>query len=1146
MAVFLVARSATGTSGATGLGPVHGLLRAAFAVAFLGSIFSPALLAEGNPSATSVVRKAAARIDLSALGYREPSRVERLSDEASVSLDFVDRDHVLLTFNPRKLVKRGSGCPTDHDGHTVHAVILEVPSGKVVSQGDWYLCDQQRYLWPLGSGRFLLRQWNSLYRVDSTLQPEPLITSPEDLLWVAVTADHKQVMVETAEKAKTGPAPPAGSAQAEDQAKPHFVLQFLDLDSLAPARTLRLDSIVDLEGTSTGYANFVHKGDLWLLRFGPTPDQRQNIARVRSRCIPQVFYPSNQSLVIGRCSLTTNDYSLTGFTVSGRRLWRQRWDQYRYYPAVSRSGDSSRFGVSTLRLAAAPGSAVPPGDDADLNHGLEQEVQIFETASGDPVETVAMSAPVLNGQNFSLSPDGRQLAVLAESAIEFYDLPPIGEEEQAKFAALKADSPGLYLLPAKPDADSPAETAAGSPAQPATLGAAEAAGDASPVPAPETPHPSASIDNPTADAAPPAPSAGRSGPGAAPTPTATIGRAPDRGQPLATFKASTQAVVVDVVVTDAKGHPVRGLPPRDFQLAEDGSPQKVSYFREFSAAHLEPAPTAPRPAKPSPNIFTNDTQAPEPGAVTVILLDLLNTPSADQPYARGELVKFLKSKAQDSQFALCALTADRSSHLRLIQGFTSDENLLLAAVDGKKSETKNVRWQTAGAATQNAADSVRQFAQGDARSGWQNLLSGIQDLQSEQQGSDTDARVGITIDALSQLARYLAGVSGRKNLIWLSGSFPIGITPGADPDNPAAENHNYSSVIKRASNLLAQGHVAVYPVDVRGMTGSSISATNSTGLAPAGARQAVGVAAGVISSNGTNAIYGESVVSPNETFLQESMQSLAGQSAEFETINQIASETGGKAFYNTNGIGDAMATASEQGSNYYTLSYTPANRNYNGRFRKIKIALADKGCHLHYRPGYFAEDPYAPVNSRDLLRNIGTVAMEHGSPQSRQVLFEVRVVPLGAKYKANRTKMGKPLPASKTVPGLSADVEVQHYGIDYAVNSSDLRFAEQENEIRHAALQLMIAGFDDEGRQLSGFSALWASDLRPADYRDVISGGVHIHQEVDVPVGAVSLRLGIADQLSNHLGTVELPLPVPAPADVPHTVRHSLPEIEPD
>jgi hypothetical protein len=402
------------------------------------------------------------------------------------------------------------------------------------------------------------------------------------------------------------------------------------------------------------------------------------------------------------------------------------------------------------------------------------------------------------------------------------------------------------------------------------------------------------------------------------------------------------------------------------------------------------------------------------------------------------------------------------------------------------------------------------------------------------------------MDALAQLARYLAGVSGRKNLIWLSGSFPVGISSGEELDKPEAGSRSYSSVLKRASNLLAQAHVAVYPVDVRALMGTSISANNTTGLAPAGARQAVGVAAGVISSNGTSAIYGQSVVSPNETFLQESMQGLAARSAEFETLNQIASETGGKAFYNTNGIGEAVATASEQGSNYYTLSYTPANRNYNGRFRKIRIALADKGYHLHYRPGYFAEDPNAPVNSGDLLRNIGTVAMQHGSPQSRQVLFEVRIVPLGPKYKANRTKMGKASPTAKTVPGLSADVEVQHYGIDYAINSSDLRFALAENEIRHAALQLMIAGFDDEGRQLSGFSALWASNLGAADYRDVTSGGVHIHQEVDVPVSAVSLRLGIADQMSNHLGTVELPLPVPAPADVPRTVRHSLPEIEPD
>jgi hypothetical protein len=55
-----------------------------------------------------------------------------------------------------------------------------------------------------------------------------------------------------------------------------------------------------------------------------------------------------------------------------------------------------------------------------------------------------------------------------------------------------------------------------------------------------------------------------------------------------------------------------------------------------------------------------------------------------------------------------------------------------------------------------------------------------------------------------------------------------------------------------------------------------------------------------------------------------------------------------------------------------------------------------------------------------------------------------------------------------------------------------------------------------------------------------------VHQEVDVPAAAVSLRIGIQDQLSNYVGTVDISLPVPAPPDVPRTVKNQLPEIEPD
>jgi hypothetical protein len=132
------------------------------------------------------------------------------------------------------------------------------------------------------------------------------------------------------------------------------------------------------------------------------------------------------------------------------------------------------------------------------------------------------------------------------------------------------------------------------------------------------------------------------------------------------------------------------------------------------------------------------------------------------------------------------------------------------------------------------------------------------------------------------------------------------------------------------------------------------------------------------------------------------------------------------------------------------------------------VAVAEKGYRLHYRPGYFAYDPYAPVKHEDLYRNIGTAAMQHGSPQSRQILFAVRVVPIGPKKKADSAKRGEILFASKAQPSLPPTVEVQHYGIDYAVDSSDLRFIPKDNDIHHCALTFLIAAYDEE----DGSSAL--------------------------------------------------------------------------
>ncbi len=1059
----------------------------------------------------------------------------RLTDEAELSLNFVDRDHVLLTFNPKKLFTRLSDCPPSHADRLVHAAVLELPTGKVEKETDWYLHDHRRYLWPLPSGKFLLRKLNSLYIVDSALHEQLLFRSPKDLLWVTVTPDEEQIIVGTREGENSPKDAHPGGERNERKDREKFQLEFMDVDTLAVQRTIALQGIVDIDGTSGGYTDFIQKNDLYLIRFGPTPEQRRNIARVRSRCTPEVFYSSTHSLLIGRCPVTDksleSEYVVTAFTVTGRRLWRQHWSQRRYFPTLARSEDNSRFAISTLErkdssIAAANADSENSDMEADINGGLEQSVQVFDTASGNLIQSVTVNPVVKSGQNFSLSPDGRRLVTLNDSGLEFYDLPPASEEERAKFTALKADMPGLYVVTSKSGADvqMEAEPGEGSNDQKTTAVAADALSEG----AQGGPDGSAATSDATTNASLMLPVNPE-------RPTTTE----DSGEPITTIKASTQAVVVDVVVTDNRGHPIKGLQKKDFQVSEDGKLQDVRYFQEVSTS--APAPgvggaAIPIPtAQPPANVFSNSTHAPDPGAVTLILLDMVNTPSEDQQHARDQLIDFLRTKPKNAQFALCSLSSNRALHLRLIQGFTPDENTLLAAVN-KNSSPQSARWQGAAAGTENSVDTVRDAAQEGPTGGWTGLLSGLQAMQAEQQVTDTDARVGMTLDALMQLARYLSGIPGRKNLIWLSGSFPLQIS-GTDFDNPNADNRNYSSRLREATSLLADGQVAVYPVDVRVRVGRDVVSASSKGVGPRGTTAVV--APGQPASD-------ESPLAPNQALMQGTMRDLALQSAERDTLNQIASDTGGKAFFNSNAIDDAISTATEQGSNYYTLSYAPTNRKYDGKFRKIKVAVVEKGYRLHHRPGYFADDPTGPRKHEDLYRNIGAAAMQHGSPQSRQILFSVRVVPIGEKKKVESAEAEENLIASMATPGLPAKVELQHLGIDYAVDSSDLHFVVKEGGIHHCALNFLSAAHDEAGRQLSGISNGWTSDLKPADYQDVISGGVRVHQEVDVPVNAVSLRLGIIDALSNRLGTIEIPLPVPAPSDQPRTVKHSLPEIEPD
>jgi len=262
-----------------------------------------------------------------------------LAAQANLSLDFVDDDHVLLTFNPKKMFTRRPDCPPTHDDRIIHAVLLSVPDGKVAREADWYLHDHERYLWALGSGRFLLRRQNTLYLVDSDLHEKELVASPQPLLWIGVTADGKEIITER----KVAESPDKTKARSTPF-KQKVQLDFLDVDTMTVRLTIKSEGKVQLDALSTGFADVVHSriGKVWLVRFGPTATQRENITRVRSQCVPDVVFLSANTIMVGRCAVDSPDYSVSAFTLTGHFLWRQHWKEHRYTPRMKRSEDGTR------------------------------------------------------------------------------------------------------------------------------------------------------------------------------------------------------------------------------------------------------------------------------------------------------------------------------------------------------------------------------------------------------------------------------------------------------------------------------------------------------------------------------------------------------------------------------------------------------------------------------------------------------------------------------------------------------------------------------------------------------------------------------------------------------------------------------------
>jgi VWFA-related protein len=600
---------------------------------------------------------------------------------------------------------------------------------------------------------------------------------------------------------------------------------------------------------------------------------------------------------------------------------------------------------------------------------------------------------------------------------------------------------------------------------------------------------------------------------------------------------NVRRVVVDVIVTDAQGNPVPGLRAENFRLSENGKAQSIRQF-EWHGAESTFEPPVPAVHLPM-RTFMNLPQVPEKGAPTVLLYDVLNTPVSAQPYAHAQMVDFLK-KNEDQQIAIFVL----SDRLRLLQGFTSNRELLERAATRKEMGTQRTAYtegagsgsfatgaapgnsnpQAAARGNSNAPGSGETDGTPVASDSAVDVQSALRHMEAEEEAAMLDRRVDITLEAFEEIGRFLAGVPCRKNLIWFSGSFPASVGPDpVDMVNGSTSMRFYSGRMRVASDLLNTAQVAVYPVNARGLQTSSFFDV-SGGTSP---MERIG--AGMVTAKVTTVA---SIKAVKDNAVQ-----LAAEQA---TMDDIAQQTGGRAFYNTNGLMQALRTAAADGAAYYTIVYAPTNAKFDGSLRRIGVNLDRGGYHLFYRRSYFADDLAYKATSEfepevDGAPAALASAAGFGTPQAHQLLFAAHLDAVGAPVAASPVQMALLMPyqqqAAKAAhrkyvpPG--KPVQLQPYTIQYAVLANQLELPASAKGAYLPHLSLAALAFDADGNTLCGIDTTIADAIPPSRIDDVLLNGYKPVQVLFVPVNATIIRLVVRDDRSGRLGSMEVRLPLP-------------------
>jgi hypothetical protein len=405
------------------------------------------------------------RIPLEDFGFQPLSPQFLLNGSSMLTLNYVDEKHLLVTFVTHRLIPRLPNEPADDQDRIVDAILLELPSAKILARTSWHLHDHARYLWNLGHGHFLLRVRDSLTTFAplanlSAGQPfaeHPFITSAERRLAVLIISpDSDLLIVESVkrkppdEKPKTalfGPTPqPKFSEKDPVQINFYRLHSGDDAASVSPvfAGAVISKGTGDIPASTAGYLAVVDQGNQhWAFDFHSYAGKVNELSPFDSTCSPAPLFVSHSEFIAFGCRGGQTMQQIGGFNMRGEEMWEQGLFGAFIAPSLAYAPAGGRFALSRIMLR----NSVVPDQMISNDEVSSQTVVVYQTGTGKQLLHADCSPVERAGQNFDLSPSGTALAVVHADAIEIYKLPPLTSKDESDLKLAQTSAPPENNLP---------------------------------------------------------------------------------------------------------------------------------------------------------------------------------------------------------------------------------------------------------------------------------------------------------------------------------------------------------------------------------------------------------------------------------------------------------------------------------------------------------------------------------------------------------------------------------------------------------------------------------------------------------------------------------------------------------------------------